>query len=77
MAAKMTKMTMGRFIRLRDAAPDGVGAEILTSRRRGPAGGPAGLRAEALRLEEAIINLSGSRRAARTGPLVPSGIATC
>ena len=53
MAANTMKMAMGRFMRLGDTAPDGVGAEILTSRRRGPAGGPAGLRAEAPRLEEA------------------------
>jgi hypothetical protein len=47
------KMAMGRFMRLGDAALDGAGAEILTSRPRVQAGGPAGLRAEALRLEEA------------------------
>jgi hypothetical protein len=46
-------MAMGRFIRMDDAASDGVGAEILTSRQPAQAGRPAGLRAEALRLEEA------------------------
>ena len=53
MAAKTMKMAIGRYIRVGDAGPEGVGAEILTSRRRGLAGEPAGLRAEALRLEEA------------------------
>jgi hypothetical protein len=46
-------MAMGRFIRISGTASHGDGAEILTSRPRGSAGGPAGLRAEALRLEEA------------------------
>jgi hypothetical protein len=44
---------MARFIRFGRTASDGDGAEILTSRRWGSAGNPAGLRAEALRLEEA------------------------
>ena len=77
MAAKTMKMAMGRFIRLGDAAPDGVGAEILTSRRRGPAGGPAGLRAEAPRLEEA--SHQPQRHSARSPrwPPAPSGTGAC
>jgi hypothetical protein len=39
MAASTTNMTMGRFIRISGAAWDGDGAEILTSRPRGSAGG--------------------------------------
>jgi len=53
MAASTMNMAMGRFIRISGAASDGDGAEILTSPPRGSAAGPAGLRAEALRLEEA------------------------
>src|SRR5919197_4072245 len=57
MAASTQNMTMGRFIWLRRSREQGCGAGILTS-RHGPLasatpGGPAGLRAEALRLEEA------------------------
>jgi hypothetical protein len=46
-------MTMGRFIRSPVTAPDGDGAEILTSRSRGSSGGPAELRAAALWVVEA------------------------
>jgi len=41
----------------------GCGAEILTRRHLQPAGGPAGFRAEALRLEEA--NQQPQRHSAR------------